>query len=237
MRRWAALGWVLIAAAFLGLAGRAAVPAMGSGTLELRVIAASDRPADQALKLQVRDAVLALLAPGLSKATDASEARSYVAQRLPQVQRVAATVAGRDGQAADVRLGPENFPARHIGLLTFPAGPAPALVVTLGAGQGHNWFTVLFPPLALVTVDGDLVAVGPQGASEPVRDLTTAQRRALLAWVSGQTDIPVDSGVHAAGPDSATGAEVQVRFALWDLMQGLHWDDLCQTVAGWLSWA
>ena len=235
MRRWAALGWVLVAAALLGLAGRAAAPAMGAGTLELRVIAASNRPEDQAVKLQVRDAVLALLAPGMARETDGAGARTYAAERLPDVQRVAAAVAGRAGQGVRVHLGNEVFPLRHIGLLTFAAGPAPALVITLGAGQGHNWFTVLFPPLALVTVDGNLVAVGPQGASEPVRDLTATERRALLAWVAGQTGLGVDPRVQAAGADSPAGAQVQVRFALWDLLSGIPWGGVRQSVAAWLG--
>lgn len=235
MRRWGAVGWVLLAAALVALAGRAAAPAMGAGTLELRVIAASDRPADQAVKLQVRDAVLALLVPGMARAADSAAARSYVAARLPDVQRVAAAVAGRAGQAVDVRMGNEGFPFRRIGLLMFAAGPAPALLVTLGAGQGHNWFTVLFPPLALVTVDGDLVAVGPSGASEPVRDLTPSERRALLSWVAGQTGLAVDPNVRAASADGAAGADVQVRFALWDVLRTLDWSGVRRTLVDVLS--
>ncbi len=225
MRKLAAAGWVLLATALLLLAGRAITPTMGSGTLELRVIGASNLAHDQAVKLQVRDAVLALLAPGLAQAPDAAAADAYVAQRLPDVQKVAQAVAGRAGQTVHVHLGMAPLPARQIGLLTFPAGTAPTLVVTLGAGQGHNWFTVLFPPLALVTVDGHLVAVGPDNTSS-ARALTPAERRALLAWVSGQTGVILDPDVSAQGSGGDTGAKVQVRFMLWDL---------ARDVASWIG--
>jgi stage II sporulation protein R len=233
---WAvAAGGVLLAAGCLGLAGWALRLTPGPQTLELRVVAASDRPADQAVKLQVRDAVLAALAPGLAGIGDAAAARRYVAARLPAVRAVAAAVAGRAGESATVDLRTEAFPVRRIGLVRFAAGPAPALVVTLGPGAGHNWFTVLFPPLALVTVDGALVAVGPGDGAASVRDLTPAERRALLQWVQEVTGVPLDPAVSAGDPGGAPGAEVQLRLALWDLLQALPWQPVRDAVLAWLD--
>ena len=42
----------------------------------------------------------------------------------------------------------------HDAGVPFPAGTYDALQVVLGAGAGHNWWCVLFPPLCVVTRDG-----------------------------------------------------------------------------------
>ena len=229
-------GLILLAAGLLAAAARVAVHmAPAAGMFDLRVIGASNRPADQAVKLQVRDAVLAVLAPGLVHATSERQAQAYVAARLPAVAAAAAAVAGRTGQHVRVRLGPAPLPARRIGLLAFAAGRPPALVVTLGAGLGHNWWTVLFPPLAFVTVRGELTVVGPAGAAEPVRDLSAAQRTALLAWVAGQTHVSLDGAVTPGGPSGAAGVRVQVRFAIWNLLRRIPWGPVQRGLLSWLG--
>lgn len=228
------LGPVLLASGLLALAGTVATRATPAGTVSLRVIGASNRRSAQALKLRVRDAVLALLAPQLVHADSAAAASAVVAARLPDVRRVASTVAAAGGEAATVRWGPATLPARQIGWLRFPAARSPALVITLGAGRGHNWWTVLFPPLAFVTLHGTLAVVGPAGAAVPVRDLTGAQRRALLAWVSGRTRVALDPAVAPLGPGGPTGVRVQVRFALWDLLRRVPWPAIGHDIHAWL---
>ena len=51
--------------------------------VRLHVIAVSDEEAEQALKLRVRDAVLAYLGPELEGIDDAQEARALLEARLP----------------------------------------------------------------------------------------------------------------------------------------------------------
>jgi stage II sporulation protein R len=38
--------------------------------------------------------------------------------------------------------------------MTYPEGDYQALRVTLGKGDGHNWWCVMFPPLCLTEIDG-----------------------------------------------------------------------------------
>ena len=230
---WLAL--VLCASAALGLARRAAEPNLGPGSIELRVIGASNRPADQRVKLEVRDVVLAALGPGLRGARTAAAAQRYVEARLPAVRLAARAAAARSGQSVAVAYGEAPLPRRQLGWLTFPATRAPALIVTLGAGAGHNWWTVLFPPLALVTVRGDLVVVGPAGAAEPVADLDAVQRARLLAWVSGRTGLGLDGAVAPGGPGGLAGGRVQVRFLLWDLARDIPWAAMRAAVVGALG--
>ncbi len=235
MRRLAGIfGLILLAAACLALA--AGLRAPEAQTLQLRVIGASNSVQAQTVKLGVRDAVLAEIAPGLCHQRSAAAAAAYLREELPAIRQAALAVTGPAGESVRVQLGVEPVPAHRMGLVNFPARRAPALLVTLGAGRGHNWWTVLFPPLALVTIDHHLMVVGPSGgAAVPVHHLAPADRSALLAAVSASSGhrLPID--VQAAGTGGWLGTDVQVRFAIWDAVRRMPWHALDQRVLGWLA--
>ena len=112
--------------------------------VRLHVIAASDADEAQAVKLQVRDAVLAYLEPKLADVTDVDAAQEIIAANLDGVAQAARTVTP---DAVTVTLGPERYPTREYETISLPAGVYTSLRVTLGAGEGHNWWCVIFPPL------------------------------------------------------------------------------------------
>lgn len=120
--------------------------AVRADTLRLHILANSDAIPDQLLKLKVRDAVLAELGPLLQNAADKAEAQARLQAALPQLQAVAQRVSG---QAVAVSLASAPFAARDYGSFALPAGVYTALRIELGAGQGHNWFCVLYPGLCL----------------------------------------------------------------------------------------
>ena len=47
----------------------------------------------------------------------------------------------------NVELTREDFPVRTYGGYRFPAGEYETLQVTLGSGEGHNWWCLIFPSL------------------------------------------------------------------------------------------
>lgn len=113
--------------------------------VRLHVIAVSDDDAEQAVKLQARDAVLAYLEPQLQDVTDVNAAQQLIAGDLDGIARAAQAAAGE--RPVRVSLGPEHYPTRDYGTFALPAGVYTSLRVTLGAGAGHNWWCVIFPPL------------------------------------------------------------------------------------------
>ena len=125
---------------------------IAAGLVRLHVIAVSDDEAEQALKLRVRDAVLDYLRPRLAHAADAAEAQAILAGELDGVAAAAESVS--EGRPVTVALGPEDYPLRRYGGFTLPAGRYESLRVTIGAGQGHNWWCVVFPTLCLDAADG-----------------------------------------------------------------------------------
>ena len=120
--------------------------------VRLPVIAVSDDDAEQAVKLQVRDAVLAYLEPQLQGVTDIGAAQQIIAGDLDGIARAAQAAAGE--RPVRVSLGPEHYPTRDYGTFALPAGVYTSLRVTLGAGAGHNWWCVIFPPLCAQAAAG-----------------------------------------------------------------------------------
>ncbi len=213
-RPWLAAALLLALAGLSLRAGAALLPAQLGPSLRLRVVGAANTEAAQQVKLAVRDAVLQAIAPALLRARSAAQAEALVRARLGAVTRLARAVAGRFGEGVRVRLGPVPFPRERLGWLAFPPGRYPALAIYLGAARGHNWWTVLFPPLALVRLGPRLAIVGP------AQPLGPTARAALGAWLDG--------AVGVRGPGGWIGTRVQIRFALWELLQALarqwpHW--------------
>ena len=125
-----------------------------SGALvRLHVLAASDAPEEQALKLRVRDAVLDYLRPALAEAENAEEAKTILRQDLDGIARAAAGAA--EGRTVRVSLSREAYPTRAYEGFTLPAGRYDSLRVVLGEGEGHNWWCVVFPPLCLSAAEAE----------------------------------------------------------------------------------
>lgn len=125
--------------------------AAASRLLRLRVVAASDAPEEQAVKLRVRDAVLACAAPMLEDVGSAAEAEAVLAAEAGAIR--AAAEAAAEGREVRVELCDERIPTRNYGGFSLPAGRYRALRVTLGQGRGHNWWCIVFPPVCLAAVE------------------------------------------------------------------------------------
>jgi len=144
----------LITLCFLLLSGLWAEGRQASiaGSLvRLHVLAVSDAPEEQELKLRVRDAVLSLLAPKLAGVQSADEAGEVLTDSLPLIQAAAQEAA--EGRPVRVSLGEERYPTRDYAGFSLPAGRYRSLRVVLGEGQGHNWWCVVFPPVCLAAAE------------------------------------------------------------------------------------
>lgn len=122
--------------------------------LRLHIIANSDNPADQAVKLQVRNAVLEQMSGVLSQARTKQEALQLLmdnGQLLQQTAEQTLAVAGMD-YGAQLSVGVSDFPDRTYGDTFYPAGKYEALRIVLGSGTGRNWWCVMYPPLCLGTL-------------------------------------------------------------------------------------
>ena len=148
---------------------------MADKIIRLHVVANSDTNADQAVKLAVRDAVLREAGRVLDGAEDPKQA---VAAQLPALEAAANAELQRQGSEdlARVSFRRELFPTREYDTFSLPAGVYDSLRVTIGQGEGHNWWCVIFPSLCVpATPDGfaEAAAAGGLSTSE-IRPLTQA---------------------------------------------------------------
>lgn len=143
--------------------------------VRLHVIAASDSAADQAEKLAVRDAVLRCLTPKLNGAESAGEARKIIMRAETLIFRAAKTATK---QSVRVDFGTEHYPTRDYGAFALPAGDYDSLRITLGAGEGKNWWCVVFPPLCT-----------QEALSPDAVETLSKQDRALITREDGEYEI------------------------------------------------
>ena len=157
MRKRILIGLILLLLCVAGIS-KTAAPAVQTvasteNILRLHVIANSDSDADQSAKLAVRDAIL----PLFERAQSYADAREWLLRHGSEIQKAAENVLKERGldYGVQLSLGTETFPDRTYGKTLFPAGDYDALCVRLGCADGHNWWCVLFPPLCIVSEDGE----------------------------------------------------------------------------------
>lgn len=140
--------------------------------IRLRILANSDSEEDQKLKRLVRDRVNEQVTVWVENITEIEEARKLIESRIPELEEIVANTikeAGKENEFT-VEYG-ENiaFPAKLYGSYLYPAGEYEAILITLGEGQGANWWCVLFPPLCFLDFfNGTTVAEAEEAEAEDV---------------------------------------------------------------------
>lgn len=190
-----------------------------TGIIRFHVIANSDTQEDQDLKLKVRDGVLEAVNQELVKETMAQydadavecnvkqvnlnvdESREYLKNHLDLVEKIANDIIKQNGYTykAKAELGVRWIPEKTYGDTTFPAGNYEALNITIGAGEGHNWWCVLYPPLCLIDSkeQGTQVTTSEPGITAELIKLRNGNKE----------EIP-------------TGVAIKLKFKTLELIQG-----------------
>ncbi|MFZ7103214.1 MAG: stage II sporulation protein R [Peptococcaceae bacterium] len=117
--------------------------------IRLHVIANSDSCHDQHLKLKIRDLVLSELTE-LQEIKDIKLAQEYILAKQEKITKMIRAELAGDGEDYSISVGlvTSKFPTRrYSNELVLPAGEYLALKVIIGAGQGANWWCVLYPPI------------------------------------------------------------------------------------------
>lgn len=149
-----------------------------NGLLRLHVVGASDEAEDQEVKLLVRDAVTGLLQEAMEQCPDLESAEAYVQAQLPRIRETALETLRKAGCTLDaaVSLEEEIFPTRIYDTFRLPSGVYKTLRITIGSGQGHNWWCVLFPSLCIpASSEGFEEAAEASGLSEDLTHTLTAE--------------------------------------------------------------
>ena len=120
-----------------------------SDFMRLHVVAYDNSTLALDIKYAVRDACLDLARSIGSDCSSGKEMMALVSSHIDEFAECAnqaARDAGYDGLVT-AQTGVFPFPDRLYGELLVPAGDYMALKITLGNGEGHNWWCVLYPSL------------------------------------------------------------------------------------------
>lgn len=119
------------------------------GIVRLHIIADDDSDAAQAVKLHVRDAIIAAYGARLRELSSKEEALEFLSGELEKIELLSNAVLRINGMdySAHAELGEYDFPDREYDGAVVPAGRYAALRINLGRAQGRNWWCVIYPAL------------------------------------------------------------------------------------------
>ena len=125
----------------------------------LHVIANSDSQEDQALKYKVRDSLIDYMNSLVPNCSNKEEAINIVNSHIEDFKNIAMKTIKEEGfnYSVNINIGNFEFPTKHYGDITLPAGLYDALRVEIGEAKGQNWWCVMFPPLCFVDVTSGVV--------------------------------------------------------------------------------
>lgn len=120
--------------------------------IRFHVRANSDSEEDQALKLLVKDRVVAYLSDAMKSSGSKSDSISYIEAHLNEIEQIASDVITEEGYSYEVSayMTNEFFPTKSYGDVTIPCGNYDAFRIDIGENAGKNWWCVLYPPLCFV---------------------------------------------------------------------------------------
>jgi len=162
---WLPLSLTLLLAVLVAVCPTRSEAEVYDKVIRLHVLANSDKEEDQALKLKVRDAVLAKAAALTEGCTDRIEAEATLSGQT-ELLRAEAEKTLRENGCTDevaVTIGQEHYPTREYEGVRLPAGEYCSLRVLIGEAEGQNWWCVLFPPLCVGSaseVEEEMVSAG-----------------------------------------------------------------------------
>ena len=156
--------------------------------LRLHVVGASNSATDQALKLAVRDRILADFSEEFSHCNSAKEAAECASALKSQIEESALSELSALGCNAPVTATVENckFPTKTYGNIVLPGGSYTALNVKIGDAKGKNWWCVMYPPLCIT--DKSIVM---SESSQQLLKSSLSEDEYLLISESNRPDIKI----------------------------------------------
>ena len=117
--------------------------------LRIHIRADSNAEEDQAVKYEIKDAVVNYLTPFIAECDSKEKAEKVLKSRISFIEEISDGILEKNGfnYKSRAKLTREEFPSRNYGNLTLEKGIYAALIIELGSGKGDNWWCVVYPPL------------------------------------------------------------------------------------------
>lgn len=120
--------------------------------IRVRVIANSNTIYDQEIKMIVKEEVTDEMYKLLKDVKGIEEARSVINSNLNSLDNNISTLLKNNNYnlGYDINFGYNYFPKKVYKGIEYKDGYYESLVVTLGKGEGDNWWCILFPPVCMI---------------------------------------------------------------------------------------
>ena len=120
--------------------------------IRFRIIANSNSLEDQNIKIQVRNEVQNKILSIIKDSKSIEETRNLIKSNMNEIDSVVNNKLNElnINQSYNINYGNNYFPNKRYKGITYKDGNYESLVITLGNGEGDNFWCVLFPPLCMV---------------------------------------------------------------------------------------
>ncbi|KEK25504.1 stage II sporulation protein R [Bacillus gaemokensis] len=158
--------------------------------VRLRILANSDSKEDQALKRKVRDEVKAQIDGWVADLKSFEDARRVIQSHIPEIEKTVAKTLKQEGskESFQVTFGKNiKFPTKVYGNFIYPAGEYEAVLISIGKGEGANWWCVLFPPMCFLdfssgtAVKKEEHVVKAESVEEEEQPVTTQKEKEIVS--------------------------------------------------------
>lgn len=141
--------------------------------LRMHILANSDSPQDQELKLKVRDALLENSVEIFGDCDNIEDAESQVYEKLDLIQEIAENVIAENGYDYQVTAELTNmqFDDRTYDNIVMPSGYYDAIRITIGEAEGHNWWCVMYPAMCVSAVSEENQSVAEDYFNDSTMDM------------------------------------------------------------------
>lgn len=163
--------------------------------VRLHIIANSDSPEDQQLKLKVRDYVIGEYGEKLEDSQSIEDTRQWLGQHLTEIKDDVQQFVRGEGEDYTVEavLEKRYFSVKTYGAMALPKGTYETLAIDLGAAQGENWWCVLYPPLCLV--DGCVTYVPETSENGLKAQLDAPAYELITEDMTEEIPVKIESGL------------------------------------------
>lgn len=123
--------------------------------IRFRVIANSNTAYDQNIKIQIRNLIQNKILELTKDTKSIKEVRNILIEHKEELYNITKEKLDTLGYDKNFKItyGNNYFPEKKYKGLTYKSGNYESLVITLGEGNGDNFWCVLFPPLCTLEVD------------------------------------------------------------------------------------
>lgn len=156
---------------------------MAEEVFRFHVLANSDSERDQALKMKVKEGVIAYMKESLLNQESVEVTKAWAFSHLDKIEEISEEILRQHGCNDIVVAEVTNcyFPDKTYGDITFPKGNYDALRIRIGEAQGQNWWCVLYPNLCFIDA---VHAVVPEEGKKDLRNVLDEEEYEMVTATS-----------------------------------------------------